>query len=247
MEGPTVQLASLRLPNPYPTAYPAQVFQSETAPGVFGLVHELFGDAVVHVGCEAALPARYGPKTTARGFCPFGLEPGAEPCMPTAQTSHVCAGVKLPVAVDGDVGNAEIDAEMSFHVNRFGRLHVAGGEQVELAAHVAQVGLAAPGLEQFQVTRPGDERDGLPSVESPDRDGALVEIPGQDAVVVGKRAPFGKAALRVLADVVGVGNTTNGANGHLSRQAEPFANVVVGQLVERKLAKGLRLDRKSVV
>lgn len=243
IERPTVQLASLRLPNPYPTAYPAQVFQSEAAAGVFGLVHKLFGDAMVHVGCEASLPTRQGFETTSGRMCVFGLEPRPYPVVPSAQTSDVGAGVEFAVAIHGNVDDAEIDTEMSFHVNRFGSLHVAGGEQVELAAHIAQVGLAAPGLEQFQITRPGDEGNCHTTVECPDRDSMPGKIPGQDAVVIGERAPFEKAALGVLAYVVGVGDTANGANGHLSRQAEPFANIVVGQIVERKLAKGLRLPR----
>lgn len=111
IERPAMQLASLRLPNPYPVTDAAQVFQSDTASGAFGLLHELLGDAVVHVGCEASLLARQGFETTPGGLRSFGLQTGTDSIMPTAQTTDVSAGVEFSVAVHGDVGNAEIDAD----------------------------------------------------------------------------------------------------------------------------------------
>lgn len=240
---PTMQLTSLRLPSPYPAAYPAQVFQSEAASGAFGLVHELLGNAVVYISCKASLLARHSLKTTTCRFRSFGLKSGADPVVTTAEALNVAAGIELTVRIDGDINKAHVNAKMPFHVNRFGRFYVTSCQHVPFSAHIAQVGLAAPELEQFQVARSGDEGDSHAAVERPERDSSAVEVVRQNPVVIGECAPLGEAAPGVLADIISVRNPADGANNHLRRQPEPRPNIVVGQLVKRELPEGLGRPR----
>lgn len=245
IERPRMQLASLRLTNPYPVTDTAEVFQSDPAFGVFSLIHKLLADLVVHIGCKAPFLAGEVLEATARGLRTFRLQPCAYPVVATAQAAHVVAGVERAVTVNGDIGNAKIDAEIAVNVNRFRLVNVACGQQVKLAAHIAEVGLAASGLDQFHIARPGHERDSDASPKRPERNGLLFETVGKNTVIVRDGRVLGKSALAFLTGLIGIGHTRNGTDGHLSRQAELFPNIVIGQLVKRELLEGFGFPRLS--
>lgn len=65
MERPTMQLASLRLSSPYPSANTLKVFESNTTPGALSLFYQSLANRVIHILGETAFLTRQLLQSTA--------------------------------------------------------------------------------------------------------------------------------------------------------------------------------------
>ena len=106
-----------------------------------------------------------------------------------------------------------------------------------------QVRFALLRLQQRALALTANKRDALSTVHCPDRDFGLVNVPAQNAVIIGDRAIGLESPLGVPVQFVGVGNAGDTAHDHLSRQTKSGACFVVGQFVEAILPELFTLPR----
>jgi hypothetical protein len=165
------------------------------------------------------------------------LERLAAVCIPLAAALDLLTRKRLAVTIGCQIHNAQIDAKCAFGVNRFRRFDLAGNEQIPLASDERQIGFSALCSKQFALTLATDERDRLPPVECPDRDFRPLEVVGQDAIVVGDRAMGLKRALCLAIELIGIRDFADTTNRQLRCQAECLTYRLIGQFVDRKLAK----------
>lgn len=85
-----------------------------------------------------------------------------------------------------------------------------------------------------------DKRDGLPTVECPDRHLRLRQGKRQDAVVIGDARQWAERALDLRIPRVGAPDLCQRPDRHLRRQAELRAYLRVTALLKRQLAKDAR-------
>ena len=184
-ERPTMQGGPLSTMNRYPVAYPVQIFQSESASGVFRLCHQLLADTVVRVLRKAMFfTGEFFQMAFGRPRA-FGLQLGPQAAVTKTYIVDVAGRVNSSIRIDGDIGNAQIHAERPFHVNRFGFFHIAGSRQEEHIVEQAQIRLTVPGRQQFPLALAADQRNMQPTVHRPDRDFRIFQAPRQDPVVIG--------------------------------------------------------------
>ena len=242
-ERPTVQRGSLRATNCYPVAYSAQVFQSDSASGVFRLGHELLADAVIGVFRKAMFPSRQFFQLALGRPSAFGLQLGPQPAMPKTHMVDMASGVNSPIRVHSDIGDSQIYAKYLLHINQLGIFHVASGRQEKHIAEQAQIRLALPGGQQFPLAFAADKRDTQPTVHRPNRDFRVFQSPRQNTIIIGDAAQGFEAALALGVQFVGVRDFGDHPHRHLGRKGEFSSQVFVAQVMQVILLEGLGLTR----
>lgn len=241
VERPGVVLSPLSLANSYPFADTLEIFKCNPASGVFRSLHQLFGDAVVHVFGKATFFAAAFLEQAFGRLRAFGLQFRSEPGITVAYPVHLSAGVAIPVAVRGDVLHAEINAEKLSDIFFLRRFNITGGEQVELPVYVDKIAFTTLAGEKFPLAFSADKGYLLPTTNCPDRDFRLREIVGQDAIVKCNRAKRAEYPFGFAVNLVGVSDLRNAAHSDLCAEWKFLPNVVVGKFVERKLTEYLVL------
>jgi len=233
-----MQCRSLRLSSLYPSTYPCQFFDSDTLAGAFSLFDNAFADNVVGVSGKAFLFAREFPQATARRLCAFGLQLAAQLAMAITNRLDAFALVDCACAINGDVGDTEIDTQKAVYViwRRF--FHLTGGEQIKLAVNQAQVSFTALPCQEFQLSLSTHKGDSQATTRRPNADLLLGQEPAQDTRIVGNAAMWPERALALLVHFVGIGNLADGAYNDLGSQASRFTNGGVYQLLKAKLIEG---------
>lgn len=243
VERPVRVSCPLLAPNRYPVTDTLEVFEGDPAPGVLRGLHDTLADAVVGVCLVALLLAGYLAELALGRPRPLALEVAAAVLVLAALVFNLLAAVLLAVAVCREVDDAEVDAEESANVFWRWRLDFAGDEQVELAADVAQVGLAPVALQQLALALTTQVRHALATLKRPDTHHLLVGAEAEDAVIVGERAARLEGAPGSFVELVGVGHLADSPHRHLGGQAVAFAHGVVGEVVQRVLLKRLARPR----
>lgn len=124
-KGPTGVPVALRPSNLRPLADMGQVLQPDPAAGAFGVRNNLLGNAMVLVLAKAGLLAR---ELLEPAFCAAGaalLQPRTAAVEILTGGLDGGPGVGFPVAVEGDVDDAEVDAEDVLDADRLGVRDVA--------------------------------------------------------------------------------------------------------------------------
>lgn len=123
---------TLSLPNGYPVADAVEVFQGDATRGALSLANECLADAVILDETKTGLLARELLQVTLGRLGVGALEPMAETGVSLSNGLDLGTGVVLPVAVGGQVANAEVDTEPAFGVNRRSFRNLHGDVEVEL-------------------------------------------------------------------------------------------------------------------
>ena len=108
-----------------------ELFQSDSAAGVFGGAHQRLADAVVRVKLEARLLSSQGLEFAFGRACPAALQiaPAVGETAPLLFDAR--AAIDGGIRVGGDVADAQVDAEKVVHVSRPNIGHFERGVQVE--------------------------------------------------------------------------------------------------------------------
>ncbi len=240
-KGPAMECCALRPASRYPRANMRQILQRYRPLRAFGLRNNPFGEVVVYP-CRKAVFLPYELSQAAAGTVgPFPLELAPQAPMPIAHVLDRLAGMGLAVAIYRNIGHPQVNAHHAFHVARVGYFNLAPSEQIPRAVDQRQIRLAPLRSEQRALPIAAEERDRLPPVERPDRDFLLAAVEGQDAIIVGHRTVWAKRALNLAIQLVGIRYLRNAPHHHLRGKPERLAGVLVHQLVNRKLPKGLGL------
>jgi len=105
VERPTMQLGTLIASSPYPVTNTLEVLKSDTAPGAFRTVHELFTDSVVHVFGKALLLAGEFLETALGGLRALLLQAFSLPAPSFSDRINPVPGELFAVGGGGNVGN----------------------------------------------------------------------------------------------------------------------------------------------
>lgn len=242
IEGPTVQVGScfaIPLPasNLYPFADVLQVLKSKPQTVALRGFYKTFSDAVVYVCSETALPTGKLFKLALSRARPALLQAFTEAAALTANFVDVRPGVCVPKRIGSEVDYPGIYAEVALYI--FGRRlrDAARCQKVEVAPDVNKVAFALLKLEEFKLALNRGKKHLLTAFQRPDRNAELVQLPSQDAVIVGNRAVRVKRAERFLVQLVGIRNLGFASHDHLRRKREGVLSVIVDQTVKAKLAK----------
>lgn len=234
---PCALLASYRDPRPNPCEF----FQGNRPLRVMRLLHDALTDCVVGVFLETSLSSTDLAQLATRGLRAFALQVAATMGVDAALLLNCRAAERLPIGVSREIDDAKIDAKRVRNVNRVGISYFAGGCEKEAIAEQDQVAFALPGLQQFALALPADKGNMQATVNCPDRDRRLANVPAQDTVIVYDSTVRLERALSFAVELVSVSHLRQQAHNYLRRQAETFLDLVVQQLVQVKRLEGLRL------
>jgi hypothetical protein len=241
-EGPRVQNASLRPGSPYPCANAIEVFEGDTAQGVFGCGDDPLGNAMIYVCGEPALLKPASTKKSLRAFRALPLELAPEPVGPSAEAVQVGAGKIFTIARGRDVDDADIHTKPPENLLLFGVGHFDGNEEIELCAAQHEVGFAALVNQKRALVLAANEGDRLSTGEGPEI--GRIGLPRQDARIVCDRSERSKSSPGLLVEFVRVSNFSCRAYDHLRRKfLENGPSVAIRELVQSELAKHFALPR----
>ena len=241
VERPAMQRCPLWLPSLYPRADALQIFEGDSLCGALSLCNDAFGNDVVRVGGKALFFARQLAEAAARRLRAFGLQLAPQLTMAVAHTLDRLALVDCACAINGDIGNAQVNAQEAVNVGRVRRFDLAGGKEIKLTVNQAKVGLAALPLQQFQLPVSRQEGDSQATTSRPNANFLLRQKPTQDARIIGNAAMWLEGTLAFLVQLVGIGNLADRPYHHLGSQLILRANHCVDQLLKAKLVEGAML------
>ena len=237
---PAVEGGPLRASNRCPQADARQFFQGQGSVGVFRFGYQMFADAVVGISCKSAFLTRQALEFALGGGRAFGLEFGSQEAIAVADMVDRLARMDLPLVVDGNVDDAQIHAQGPFNHTGLGFLRLTGRQEEKSASGEERVAFALAPLKQFPLAFSTDKRDEQPAVDGPDRDGVILQSPGQDAVIKGD-TPLGlECPLGVSFKFIGIGHFGDHPDCQLSRQSKPIPDCSIAAVMQIILAKGLR-------
>ncbi len=244
-ERPTMQRCSLRLPNPYPVAYPFEIFEGNSASGVLSLSNDTFADVVVRpLGKPLFFAAKFA-QATLSGFRVFTLKFLAQATMTETNVFDCLSRMNFAVRIRGDVDDSGVYTKRvsKLHWRRF--FNIACCEQKVVSFGCSQIGFALSCLQQLALPFTAYERYSHAPIHRPDRDSGLLDLPAEDAFVVGNAASCLKSVLRFFVQLVSVGDFRNTTHGHLSRQAKLRTHLRVSEMVQFVLTEPLALPRRT--
>jgi len=219
----------------YPVTNTTQVFKGYITSGVNGLLDYTLADYVVCILLESALSSPNLLELPSGGFRANPLQTGPHPFVVPSNLIYLVASVDVTVIIGCQVDDSEVNAQYIVTALGGRLLNVNHHSQVENTADVQQVSLTANPVHPGFLIATHHDRDDLPSSEGQDRH-PVSSLPGQDALVVHHSTMRAKGRLDLLVSLVGFDNLSDSPNGHLGRQAEAVADVVIDQLLQLELA-----------
>jgi hypothetical protein len=229
------------LPNGCPFADAVEVFQGDATRGALSLANECLADAAVLDLTEAGLLACDLLEVTSGrpGIC--ALEPMAEAGTPLPDLFRLGARMMVPVAVGGQVTDAEVYAEPAFGVNggSFGHFH--GHVEVELPLAGHEVRLTTNPTHLAPMVGPDDDGHDEPLVEGGEGHSVQAVFEGVEALVVGNGAVGSEARQCRFVTLVRLAHLGDAAHGKLGVEAEAGADLVVVEPLELDFIGGLQL------
>lgn len=234
---PAVQTTALSFTSPYPDSNSAQVFQSDPTSGAFGSTNYLLRNCVIHVSREPL----FFPTTTAHQ--PFGslgallLEFAPKAHVSRSVVVHGRAREPFPVRGVGNRHKTEVNPNPFNNLHLFFVRDINGREKEPFLISVDQVGLTSLKSDQLSVMVSANKGNFQATVKRPDAGEALVHVPGQNAEIIRDRSVLAKGALRIVVNLVGVGNLGVQSDDDLSRQRKLIANRSIERFVQVVLTK----------
>lgn len=240
-ECPGVECCALRPSSPHPRANMRQVFQRNRPLCAFGLRNNPFRETVVDMFCKSALLSSQFPQPAATAERTELLKFISEPPMPVAHVLNSLTGIDFPIAVGGNVRHTHVNAKHVVNVVRIKFFHVARHQQIPGAAMDQQIAFPLARLQHPPLALATHEWDRLPPVKGPDRDRRIGKCKREDSIIVGNAGERSKAALGLPVQLVSITDFGKCPDHHLCRQAERRTNILIAQLLKRKLAKRARV------
>jgi hypothetical protein len=240
-EGPSRVHGALAFSDRYPVTDALEVFQGDTAFGVFSFVDDAFRDDVVDVGTETGLVSRKLFEMTLGTLCASGLEAVAKSLHPLAHSFRFITGVRFPIGVGSQIADAEVYSEPVSGVNRRTIGDLNRNIQVPLTLAKHEIGLSAHTFEPSPMVWSGYEGHEDASSEREQRH-TVHGLKGHNALVVGHTAV--QLEVRPLAPVslVRLADLGDSAHRHLRRESESVPQVPVVEMVKTDLVPGSVLE-----
>lgn len=238
-ECPVTQACALSTTGRNPAANMLQVFETYRPAGALRGFNERPRNAVVFVFLEPRLLLREFAETALGRLGAALLKTSTASVKIGSDLFDSFPGVTLAVAVGGDIGDAEINAERFKRIDQFWVVDIADAGKVELAAHIHQIDLTLAESEHVALMLAHGGLDLDAAVDSPDRDD-IVGLKANDALVVRLCGMLAEDDLRRFEIVgllcrVSVSDLGDTAHDRLSAKIKPFAGFGIRQLVQIEL------------
>jgi len=237
-ESPTTELGPLAASNRCALPDSLEIFKDDCGTGCLCFANEPFADYVVRVPLEIGFLASDFDEPTFRRLGAHRLQyrpPGG--VLYTVGLDRI-PGKCLPGRVGGDIDDAQINTQYVGRLQGCPVGHFDRTQQIELAVAVDQVCLTLDSTLAVLLVRPAHERYSEPAGQCPQADFRQT-LEAQNPLIVADcpaRLELGTLTFVPLETLDRLGN---GPNGHLRRQAELFADVVVGPAVQGNLPEDL--------
>jgi hypothetical protein len=241
-ERPRVQRRALSLANRYPVTDAAEIFNCDTASGVFGFANDRLADDVIHVCVEMPLLPSKLTEMSLGALGAGGLKATAE--FGDTRTNGECrfAGVGLAVRIDREIANTEVYAEPTFRVDGRAVRNVYGHEEKEFAFSVDEIGLSTDALKSSAMIRTNRAWNDDTTVECKQAYAVETVLERVDSLVVSDGAErLERAEFRLVAPV-GLADLRDGANGMLRGEGKTFTKLTVVGLLQGDLVGTLRSE-----
>jgi hypothetical protein len=241
-ERPSGMPRTLALPNRYPGSDPLEVFKSDSASGVSGLVDNAFADPMVLDGTKPGLLARnlLEPSFGTLGAASLKSLPMIR--IPLANGLDLFPRIRFPVRVEGKVADPQIHSEPAFRIHGRTVRDIDGHKQVELALPVNKIGLTPDAFESSSVVGTHSARDRNASIEGKDRDPVEAVLERVEPLIVREGAERVELGEFGFVPPVDLANLRDDSDSMLSREAEEAADLVVEELLEPELVGGLKVE-----
>jgi hypothetical protein len=237
-EAPAHHFSASDLLNPDPRTNAFEVFKDYRSIRAFGLLDDFLADLVVKIGGIALF---FASPISESSFCGFGLlalKLASQATVALSEIAHVSARERLTVAIGGNSGDAQINAEESIRIV-IGRWfdHIHRGEQKPFAISDNEVGLALSRFKKLLLLFASHEADFLSPRCGPDRN--VILAISKDAVVKSDRSIQTEDTHRLFIELVGIRHFGDHAHGKLGGKAELLTDFFIGELMQVKLTKYL--------
>ena len=230
-ERPGVQRRALGLANRYPVTDAAEVFNGNTASGVFGFAYDRLADPVIRVSVESSLPPSERAQVTFGGLGAAGLKAGTKPGDARAVREGRLARVDFAVGVDREVADAEVDAEPAFRIDGRAVGHIDSHEEEELALAVDEVGLPPGAIQSSAMVGADGARHDDAAVQSEQAHAVEAVLERVDPLVVGDGAERLERAALGLVTAIDLADLGDRAHGVLCGESEAVPQLaIVGAL-----------------
>ena len=233
MERPRMQVGTLSASNRYPVADTLEVFEGDTASGVFGFTDQSLADAVVHISCEPSFLSATLAKQPLGGLCFLGLQALAQRKVAAANSTKSLTGMHGAIGVGSDVYHSKIDAQPFRRLAHIGRVrNIDNDREIELAFPVNQISLS-PHRYPRQSAPASFIQNGDFDTSCQGQNGhPVAALPRQDALVILNRSKWPKSWLDGLVSLVSLTGFGNRPNRHLRRQSERLPKLAVDEGLE---------------
>lgn len=214
-----------------------QIFQGYRGFKCLRLLDNAFTDDVVGVALKSFLFARQFLQMSFGRFRTFHLQCGAEILVALTLCFHLLTTEDLSGGIRSEIDNPKVNAEHLVGFDGGQIFDVASDEQEKLAAMQYKIGFTLVMLEHVPLMLTADERQRHAPFESPEIDLLFRDPEAKDPVIVSNRPMLAEYPLFIFANLVGIGNFGNGANGDLGGEFEQGSDFVVGSVVKWKLGE----------
>lgn len=241
-ESPRLVSTPLRAPN-RAIADALEVFKDNLAMRVFRFRHESLRNHVVDRAPEAGLPPRQFLKVSFSRFSSFALERCFERVNFFSDLIYHLAGVKLTIAVNGKVNNAQVHSQCARRVVRGGFGGINNGSEVEDTVAQNKVGLSDHSVDTGFLVCPDSDRQNLPAFEGKDRH-PIKSFPGENTLVVDHCRVWLENRLNRAVSLVGFRDFTNSTDSQLGRKPKT-PNISINSLLKAYLIGCFKFKGKS--
>ena len=220
-----------------------EVFKSDTDAECLGFRDKPLADRMVDVLLEAGLSPAHAFQfpPSAFGSFPLMLLAGRLPATPVAV--HLGTRKCLPSAVSGEVHDTQVYAEEALDFNGRRFLEFDGAVEEEHAMPVHKVALAADAVQVGGLIVAEDVGDHQPTERYRQDAAPVAVLEAQDSFVVGHSTVWTEDWTDGLAGGgEGFRSLGDGADSHLSRQAEAFPKLAVAEFLNGRTAEHAGLE-----
>lgn len=241
MERPIGHTCPLSASDLCPATDALEIFQSNAATGAVRICHDGLRDGVVSDPLEPGLLPLKSVELATSSARAFPLKVTPPVSMDTSDQFDFSATMAAPVAVGGDVDDAEVNADPVFRLKPLGLWNVACADQEPLAADISNIGLALAELHQLALPLAGNPRELNATVDGPKRHD-VVGLEAHQPIVIRLSSESSKLGTNLSVGLESVSDLGDATNRRLSRQIKALATILVSKLVKIKLPDLLFLE-----
>ncbi len=251
-ERPFRHLVSLFMPKPNPASNARQFLDGDSSTSAFCFFNDTFCDDVIGIRLKSTLSTRERFQFSSDIFWALALlfalrgpalKGATHFVVSPSDFFGLCICMRLAVAVNGDVHDAEVNTKKIGRRDWTSFRYVGGNEKKPFAVFSSdKIALPFSQSEPFFLVLSHDEGNDDPALQSQDRN-AINALKTQDAVVIGHRGVFSEDRLNRLVAAIRSSDVSNGDSGHLSRQVKLLAKLIVILLLQCDLVGCLVFKR----